>query len=153
LKNVIHVSNPAYINICEGGGFSGFDILMYHGYSFDHYVANVDSIRLSGGYNRADLIMKFMLKRRHLAPTYTSTLFIPDPKNDRLVIDKVPDFFVTGHIHKTAVSSYKSITLICGSCWQSITSFQKKVGHNPEPARVPVVDLKSRKVTVLNFES
>jgi DNA polymerase II small subunit len=153
LKNVSLVSNPAYINICADGKFSGFDVLLYHGYSFDHYFANVDSIRLEGGYDRADLIMKFLLKRRHLAPSYASTLVIPDLKSDNLVIDKIPDFFITGHIHKTAVSSYRNITLICGSCWQSITSFQKKVGHHPEPARVPVVNLKTRKVTILNFES
>ena len=153
LENVISVSNPAMINICSVDDFSGFDILLYHGYSFDYYVANVDSLRLSGGYDRADLIMKFLLKRRHLAPTYKSTLFIPEITNDALVIDQVPDFFVTGHIHKTAVSNYRNITLISGSCWQSKTSFQEKVGHHPEPARVPVVNLKTRKVTILNFES
>lgn len=152
LDNITFVSNPALINIGSTKSFSGFDILLYHGYSFDHFIANVDSLRLGGGYDRADLIMKFLLKRRHLAPSFTSTLIIPEISNDALVIDKVPDFFVTGHIHKTAVSSYRNITLICGSCWQSTTSFQVKVGHHPEPARVPVVNLKTRKVTILNFE-
>jgi DNA polymerase II small subunit len=152
LKNVINVPNPAYLNICSSKSFSGFDILLYHGYSFDHYVANVDSIRLGGGYDRADLIMKFMLKRRHLAPAYKSTLFIPEIDYDGLVIEKIPDFFITGHIHKTAVSNYRNVTLICGSCWQSKTTFQEKVGHHPEPARVPVVNLKTRKVSILNFE-
>jgi len=152
LENVTSVSNPAMINICSADDFSGFDILLYHGYSFDYYVANVDSLRLNEGYDRADLIMKFLLKRRHLAPSYKSTLFIPEITHDALVIDKIPDFFVTGHIHKTAVSNYRNITLISGSCWQSKTSFQEKVGHHPEPARVPVVNLKTRKVTILNFE-
>jgi DNA polymerase II small subunit len=152
LKNVIQVPNPAFLNICSSDSFSGFDILLYHGYSFDHYVANVDLIRLGGGYDRADLIMKFMLKRRHLAPTYKSTLFIPEIDYDGLVIDKIPDFFVTGHIHKTAVSSYRNVTLICGSCWQAKTTFQEKVGHHPEPARVPIVNLKTRKMSILNFE-
>ncbi|MCB9358539.1 DNA-directed DNA polymerase II small subunit [Candidatus Woesearchaeota archaeon] len=153
IENVTMVSNPAVINICSDESFSGFDILMYHGYSFDYYVANVDSLRLSGGYDRADLIMKFLLKRRHLAPAYTSTLFIPEENCDALVIEDIPDFFITGHIHKTAVSNYRNVTMICGSCWQSTTSFQVKVGHHPEPSRVPVVNLKTRKVTILNFES
>jgi DNA polymerase II small subunit len=150
LKNTILVSNPAYINIHSSENFSGFDVLMYHGYSFDHYVANIDSIRAEGGYNKIDVLMKFLLKRRHLAPTHSSTLYTPLPI-DPLFIDKVPDFFVTGHIHKTAVSSYRSTTLICGSCWQSKTSFQEKVGHEPEPARVPLVNLMTREVKILRF--
>lgn len=151
LPNVISVSNPSLVNIHSSENFSGFDVLLYHGYSFDYFVANVDSIRNNGGYNRADLIMKFLLKRRHLAPTHTSTLYIPDTNQDPLIITKIPDFFITGHIHKSIAANYKNITLISGSCWQSKTSFQEKVGHNPEPGRVPIVNLKTREIKILKF--
>ena len=93
LDNVVMVSNPAYVNIHSSNNFAGFDVMMYHGYSFDYFVAQVDSLRNQGGYDRADLIMKFLLKRRHLAPTHLSTLYIPDTKSDPLVVEKVPDFF------------------------------------------------------------
>ena len=151
LPNVVSVSNPSLVNIHASENFSGFDVLMYHGYSFDYFIDNVDSIRNNGGYDRADLIMKFLLKRRHLAPTHTATLYIPDVKQDPLVITRVPDFFVTGHIHKSIAANYKNITLISGSCWQSKTTFQEKVGHNPEPGRVPLVDLKTREIKILKF--
>jgi len=151
LTNVFLVSNPSLINIHSSGDFPGFDVLIYHGYSFDYYVANIDSIRNQGGYDRADLIMKFLLKKRHLAPAYSSTLYMLGKDKDPLVIERIPDFFVTGHIHKTSVSNYRNITLICGSCWQSKTPFQEKVGHHPEPCRVPVVNLKTRKVKILKF--
>lgn len=151
LPNVTIVSNPAAVNIHSSTDFPGFDVLMYHGYSFDYYVANVDSIRNGGGYDRADLIMQFLLQRRHLAPAHSSTLYIPDVKQDPLVIGKLPDIFVTGHIHKSAVHNYRNITLVCGSCWQSKTPFQEKVGHNPEPARVPVLNLQTRKYKLLRF--
>ena len=151
LPNVTMLSNPSLVNINSSEDFSGFDVLLYHGYSFDYYVANVDGIRLNGGYDRADLIMKFLLKRRHLAPTHTSTLYVPDVNKDPLVIDQIPDFFVTGHIHKTSVSNYKNITLICGSCWQNKTPFQEKVGHHPEPCRVPIVNLNTREVKIMRF--
>lgn len=151
LPNVIMVSNPSIINIHSSENFSGFDVLLYHGYSFDHYVANVDGIRQNGGYDRPDLIMKFLLKRRHLAPTHTSTLYIPDANRDPLVIEKIPDFFVTGHIHKSSISNYKNVTLVCGSCWQSKTPFQEKVGHHPEPCRVPIVNLQTREIKILRF--
>ena len=145
------VSNPSLVNIHSSEGFPGFDVLMYHGYSFDHYVSNTDAIRNRGGYNRADILMKFLLQKRHLAPTHASTLYIPDTNKDPLVIERVPDFFVTGHIHKSMAANYKNTTLICGSCWQSKTDFQERVGHNPEPSRVPIVNLKTRDIKILKF--
>ncbi|TAL58473.1 MAG: DNA-directed DNA polymerase II small subunit [Nanoarchaeota archaeon] len=151
LPDAVFVSNPSVINIAETKNFPGIDVLLYHGYSFDYYVAEVDSIRNSGGYDRADLIMKFLLQHRHLAPSYGSTLFLPDPQKDNLVIEKVPDIFASGHIHKTSVSNYRNVTLICGSCWQDKTLFQEKMGHHPEPARVPLVNLQTREVKVLKF--
>ncbi len=151
LPNVTFVSNPSIVNIHSSDSFDGYNVLLYHGYSFDYYVANVDSIRNNGGYDRADLIMKFLLKRRHLAPTHTSTLYVPYSDTDPLVVDIIPDFFVTGHIHKSAVASYRNITLICGSCWQAKTDFQEKVGHHPEPSRVPAVNLATREVKLLRF--
>ena len=151
LNNAIMVSNPSLINIASSEGFAGFDVLMYHGYSFDYFVAQVDSLRSHGGYDRADLIMRFLLKRRHLAPTHISTLYVPNPKKDALVIESVPDFFLSGHIHKSITANFRNTTLICGSCWQSKTGFQEKVGHNPEPSRVPIVNLQTRDVKILKF--
>ena len=52
LPNVYFVSNPAIVNIHKSTNFPGFDILIYHGYSFDYYVANVDELRLKGGYKK-----------------------------------------------------------------------------------------------------
>ncbi|MBI2650436.1 DNA-directed DNA polymerase II small subunit [Candidatus Woesearchaeota archaeon] len=153
LNNAVMVSNPSLVNINSSANFAGFDVLMYHGHSFDYFVAEVDSLRAQGGYDRADLIMKFLLKRRHLAPSHLSTLYIPDTKKDPLVIEKVPDFFLSGHIHKSITANYRNTTLICGSCWQSKTIFQEKVGHNPEPSRVPIVNLQTRDIKILKFGS
>lgn len=151
LNNAIMVSNPAIVNVNSSENFSGFDVMLYHGYSFDYFIAEVDYLRNQGGYDRPDLIMKFLLKRRHLAPTHTSTLYVPDTRKDPLVIEKVPDFFLSGHIHKSATANYRNTTMICGSCWQSKTLFQERVGHNPEPSRVPIVNLQTREVKVLKF--
>ncbi|MAF34815.1 DNA polymerase II [Candidatus Woesearchaeota archaeon] len=151
LPNIISVSNPSYLTIHKSPGFAGIDVLLYHGYSFDYYISEVDTIRNRGGYDRADIVMKFLLKRRHLAPTHTSTLYIPDQYEDPLAISRVPDIFVTGHIHKSCVSQYKHVTLISGSCFQAKTAFQEKVGHNPEPGRVPAINLQTREVKVMKF--
>lgn len=151
IPNVTLVTNPAMVNLGKTATFPGFDVLLYHGYSFDYYVANVDSIRNNGGYHRADLIMKFLLKRRHLAPSFKSTPYFPGHKEDPLLIKKIPDFLISGHIHYSNVANYKGITTVSGSCWQGTTTFQEKLGHQPEPARVPLVNLKTREIKVLKF--
>lgn len=152
LPNVTMVSNPAIVNIGSTEKFPGMNVMLYHGYSFDYYVANVESIRNNGGYHNIDNLMKFLMQKRHLAPTHTSTLYIPDTKKDHLVIDKIPDFFVTGHTHgEPKVTNHKNITLISAGCWQSITPFQEKVGHTPDPAKIPLVNLQTRDARILKF--
>ena len=151
LPNLTLVSNPSLIRILRSDDFPGFDVLLYHGYSFVHYAESVDTIRSAGGVDKPEEIMRYLLTRRHLAPTHGSAIAVPDPACDPLVIDTVPDFFLSGHLHKSAVANYRNVTMICGSCWEQETSFQKKLGLHPEPARVPVIDLRTRDVKVLKF--
>jgi len=151
IPNVTLVSNPAIINIGSTSDFPGFDMLIYHGYSLIYYADHVDSIRSKGGQKRSDLIMRFLLQRRHLAPTHTSNLYIPDCEEDPMVISELPDFFITGHIHRVSASNYKNITLINGSCWNGVTEDQEKRGILPQPAKVPIINLKTREVKIINF--
>ena len=116
-----------------------------------YYADNIDSIRSKGGQKRADLIMKSLLQKRHLAPTHTSNLYIPDSEEDPLVISTIPDFFITGHIHRVSVTNFRNITMANCSCWTAITEDQEKRGILPQPAKVPVINLKTRDVKIINF--
>ena len=69
----------------------------------------------------------------------------------RLVIDKVPDIFVCGEMHRSDVSSYNGVLTINCSCWQAKTEFQEKTGNNPDPAKVPLLNLKTTAIKILNF--
>ena len=150
-ENISFVTNPSLVNIQSSKDFSGFDVLIYHGYSFPYFADLVDSIRMEGGQKRADLIMKFLLQRRHLAPTHTSNLYIPDANQDPLLIDKVPDFFITGHIHRVNSINYRNITgLNCG-CWVSQSEEQKKRGLVPDPSKIFLVNLQTREVKIRDF--
>lgn len=151
MKNVTMVSSPSYVNIGEKENFQGFDVLIYHGFSFPYYADNVEFIRGKGGLEKPEYIMEMMLKKRHLAPSHTSNLYIPDAEKDHLIIDKVPDFFVTGHIHRTAAKTLNNITMLNCSCWIGQTPYQEKVGLKPQPARVPIVNLKTREIKILKF--
>lgn len=152
MENVYMVSNPSIINIAATETFSGLDVLLYHGFSFPYYADIVPSIREKGGQERVDLIMKFLLQRRHLAPSHTSTLYIPDPNRDPLVIQQIPDFFVTGHIHRANYSTYKNISLINASAWVGKTEYQEKLGLKPQPSKIILSNLQTRQMKVLNFE-
>lgn len=151
MKNVHLVSSPSIINIGKTEYFEGFNLLLYHGYSFFYYINNVPSIRKSGGIDRIDLVMKFLLQRRHLAPAHTSTLYLPDRDRDELIIDTIPDFFVTGHVHKSVVEQYKHITLLNCSCFVDVTDYQKKQGMIPDLSKVAVTNLQTRQTVVLDF--
>ena len=151
VPNLVMVSNPSMINIHSQENFPGFDVLMYHGFSFPYYSDNVHSIRSEGGMSRSDLIMKYLLQRRHLCPTHTANLYLPDSNKDHLVIDKVPDFFVTGHIHKITVANYRNVTMLNCSCWDTQSSEQERRGIVPDPAKVPIINLKTRQIRIMNF--
>ncbi len=151
MENVTMLSSPSLVNLGATDGFSGFDVLLYHGYSLIYYADNVPSIRERGGQKRAELIMKFLLQRRHLAPTHGSNMYIPDPEQDPLVIDRVPDIFLTGHIHRVASATYRGVTMINASAWSDITEDQEKRGLEPQPSRLPLVNLQTRDVRVINF--
>jgi DNA polymerase II small subunit len=155
LPNVVSVSNPSTINIYAQPetGFEGFDVMLYHGNSFVYYSEHIPSIRKAGGQKRPDLIMKYLLQRRHLAPSHTSTLFIPDPSQDPLVIDKVPDFFISGHVHRAMISNYKNVTCINASCWTGQSEEQERRGLEAQPARAFIIDMHTREAKIMNFLS
>jgi DNA polymerase II small subunit len=153
-KNIYSLSNPSLVNIKKTDNFEGITVLMYHGYSYDYYADTVESIRMSGKpiSDRPPLISKFLLQRRHLAPTHHSTLSVPDPESDPLIINQIPDIFVTGHIHKSALYNYRGTTIICTSCWEKQTAYQEKFGHIPDLAKVIAINLNTRQPKIIDFE-
>ena len=72
-------------------------------------------------------------------------------QNNFLIIDKIPDFFVTGHVHKAKIEQYGKTTLISSSCWQSKTNYEEKLGHIPEPGRVALVNMQTREAKFMKF--
>ncbi|MFZ5955113.1 MAG: metallophosphoesterase [Nanoarchaeota archaeon] len=146
IKNLLLVPNPSLIEI-DGG----FRILMYHGASMHGIINEIEDLRLNRGHDHPTKVVKEMLKRRHLAPSHSSTVYIPNEKEDPLVIQNVPDIIATGDQHKSEISLYNNILLIASSCWQSKTPFEEKVGNNPDPCKVPLFNLRTREIKILDF--
>lgn len=152
LENVLITENPSLVNIGEMDGFEGFNILTYHGFSFPYYANNVSKLMLEKTMNEPEKIMKYLLKNRHLAPTHGSTQYFPLEK-DGLLIRRVPDIFVSGHTHKSGVVYYNNILIVSSSSWEGLTPYQEKFGNKPDHCKVPMFNLKTRAIKILDFET
>lgn len=138
---VTFVGNPCLLSL------HGVEILAYHGRSLDDFVASFPDV----SYERPLLGMKEMLVRRHLAPIYGGKTPIAPEREDYLIIDRVPDVFVTGHVHWAGIEEYKRVVMINCSTWQSQTTYQRMHNLNPLTCRVPIVNLESGAYTMLEF--
>jgi DNA polymerase II small subunit len=140
-SNVTFVGNPCTVSL------HGVRILAYHGRSMDDFVSAVPSL----SYARPLDAMREMLRKRHLAPIYGGKTPIAPEAEDHLIIDQVPDIFVTGHVHAAGVGEHRGVVLVNSSTWQAQTSFQKMHNIDPVPARLPIVDLHSGEAVVKAF--
>lgn len=152
LDNVIITENPSRINIAKKYGFPGFNVLTYHGFSFPYYSDNVSSLVKAKAINFPDKIMAYLLKNRHLSPTHSTLTQHCPLEEDSLLIRKIPDVFLAGHLHKSAISYYNNILLVSVSCWESMSSYQEKRGNKPDFCKVPLFNLKTRQIKILDFE-
>lgn len=148
MDNVHLVPNPAYVKV-HGHAGDGVKVLLYHGYSFDGHVDALPHLRETA-YENPENAMIDWLKRRHLAPIYGSNLVVPD-EEDPLVIDTLPDIIAAGHAHAFGCTTYKGINVVCAGTFQGQTAFQERMGHEPQPGKVAVVNLESRETVVKQF--
>ena len=139
--NVTFVGNPCYFSL------HGVEILAYHGQSLLDFATNVQHLK----YIEPVEIMKVKLRKHHLAPTYGGYTPLAPEHLDYMVIDRIPDIFVTGHVHLAQISDYRGVTLMNASSWQSQTSYQKMLNFIPDSAKLPIVDLKTGNVTMMDF--
>ena len=140
-ENITFTGNPITLLL------HGVRILLYHGRSMDDLITAIPGL----SYTHPIEAMREMLKRRHLAPIYGGKTPLAPEYTDGLIIDEVPDIFVTGHVHTTQLSSFHNIMLINASTWQDQTDYQKMRDIVPDPAKVPVVRLDTLTPEILSF--
>ncbi len=135
------LANPSTFSL------DGVVVTAYHGRAFDDLIPALPG----ASYARPTDVMKRMLAMRHLAPMYGGkTPLSPQPR-DGLLIDPVPDIFVTGHAHTFGADRYKGILLLNASTWQAETEYQRMRNISPVPARAALVRLTDLSLDVLDF--
>ena len=123
-------------------------VTSYHGKSIDDFFAGVRGL----SYDNPIAVMKEMVTRRHLAPLYGMRNALAPEKKDYLVMEEVPDIFVTGHVHGTGRMDYRGVKMINASTWQAQTDYQKMHNFNPEPSIKPIVNLGTGSVMMKNLK-
>jgi DNA polymerase II small subunit len=149
IENLILVTNPTMVKLIEEN--KEFKVLMYHGASIHNFISEIPELREMKAHKCPAKAVKHMLKRRHLAPTHSDAIYIPNADKDPMVIQEVPDVLCTGEVHRLDIENYNGVLIITGSCWQAQTPFEEKVGNIPDPAKVPVLNLKTRELKVYDF--
>jgi len=124
---------------------------MYHGASMHGVINEIEELRLEDGHSTPARVVKHLLLRRHLAPSHGAAIYIPNATADPMLIKEVPDIMTTGDLHKPDIDKYNGTLIVASSCWQSITPFEEKVGNKPDPCKVPVVNLQTGSVKILDF--
>ena len=143
-KDNVHIlSNPGMATL------HGLDVFAYHGKGLDSMINTIPGL----SYAQPEKAMIELLKRRHFTPIYgndVSSSFVPS-KEDNLVIDKVPDIFHMGHVHKNGLANYHGVDIVNSGTWQARTDYQIKQGHIPTPCLMPIYEMKRRTFTSVNF--
>lgn len=149
IENLVLVTNPAMIKLMEKD--KEFKILLYHGASLHTFINEIKELREMKAHSCPAKAARHILKRRHLAPTHSEAVYIPNAEHDPLVISEVPDVLATGEVHRLDIENYNGVLIITGSCWQAQTPFEEKVGNIPDPGKVPVLNLKTRELKIFDF--
>ena len=140
-SNVRLGGNPSLFSL------DGVLIQAYHGRGFDNIVPNIPGAR----YEAPTEVMKHMLNMRHLSPSFGQKIPLAPLPRDGLLIDPLPDIFVTGHTHTAGIERHKGVTLINASAWIAETEYQRMRNVKPEPAQAFLMDLAKSSATQLDF--
>jgi len=133
LDNFRTGSNPCMIKLAS------VPVLLYHGRSLVDWRENL------GQMVSCDL-MREMLVRRHLAPSYGFSVPLYPGAKDPFIIGDVPRIFHTGHEHNCCTSEYKGVLLLSTPSWMAS---EKLKGAGT----AIVVDLSTLEASELNFAS
>ncbi len=140
-RQVRSLGNPAEISL------HGVRFLLYHGRSFDDIITGVPGMT----FQTPQVAMEFVLRCRHLAPEYGKRTPIAPETEDHLVIESVPDVFHAGHIHVNGVKKYRGTTIVNSGTWQQQTEYQRRMGLEPTPGLLPIIDLHTLEVIQIPF--
>jgi len=138
LSNIKVLGNPALI------GIDNVKIMLYHGYGLENIAAY-----LGIGIDKPTKVLIEVMRTRHLLPEWGKIPVVPTIP-DYLVIEEVPDILVVSHLHIADIRiTGGGVLLLSTGAFQDLTSWQKQLGITPTPGIVPIVDLKTYEISLI----
>lgn len=142
-RSIVSLGDPSEVRL------DGVDFLLFHGTSLMDIISSVPGF----DYRRPVEVMEYQLRARHLAPEYGKNTPIGPESVDWLVVDHVPDVFISGHVHIPGSGVYRGTTIVNCGAWQGQTDYQKRMGLIPQPGLLPVINLQTLQVRMMDFRS
>ncbi len=142
-RRVVKLGDPSEVRL------DGVDFLLFHGTSLMDIISSVPGF----DYRRPVEVMEYQLRARHLAPEYGKNTPIGPEVEDWLVVEHVPDVFISGHVHVPGSGVYRGTTIVNCGAWQGQTDYQKRMGLEPQPGLLPVINLQTLQVRMIDFRS
>lgn len=142
-RKIYSLGDPSMISL------HGVNMLLYHGRSLDDVISLVPNM----SFKEPDKAMTFLLRSRHLVPTYGARTTIAPEKKDHMIIENIPDVFHAGHVHMMSYSGYRGVLVVNSGAWQDQTEYQREMGHMPNPCISPIVNLETLEVMPIDFRT
>ncbi|MFX0211342.1 MAG: metallophosphoesterase [Candidatus Hodarchaeota archaeon] len=144
LPNVKSHGNPLRLLIDE------IKLLVFHGQGNDTlFRKNVKSELFN-----PILGMQNILEYRHISPEYGSSIPLAPFYKDYLVINEVPNVFVTGHFHKAKYQEYKGVKLIsCGTFQRRQHEIESRPEEEVSLGVFPILDTGNGNVDLFDLRS
>jgi len=142
-RKVVSLGDPSEVRL------DGVNFLLFHGTSLMDIISSVPGF----DYQRPVDVMEWQLRARHLVPEYGKAVPIGPESVDWLVVEHVPDVFISGHVHVPGSGVYRGTTMVNCGAWQGQTDYQKRMGLVPQPGLLPVINLQSLQVRMIDFRS
>jgi len=130
-RRVLSLGNPSVVEI------HGARVLLFHGRSLEDVIRAVPSL----SYHQPQKAMEYLLRARHVAPTYGGSTPIAPEIQDHLIIEEPPEIFHSGHVHVNGYETYRGTVIVNSGSWQAQTDYQKRLGIMPTPGKVPIISL------------
>ena len=144
-ENIFFIGNPSTV-ILE----KGIKVFSYHGNNMYNLINEKNEIKNKYKYENPNVLIKEFLNTSQISMPYGDVDFMID-KNNSFILNEIPDIIFTSHFHRSNIDIKNNVLLVNGSCWMKNTKFLEKRGLNPDLCKVPLVNLKTKEVKVLDF--
>ncbi|MFX1536998.1 MAG: metallophosphoesterase [Promethearchaeota archaeon] len=142
MSNITMLGNPAVVEI------NGRKVLIAHGQGLERIIQNDKDIDFHHPLPAAIRVLKY----RHLFPEWGIRPQLAPEWHDYLVIDEIPDIFMTGHIHCADVGQYKGTTICMGGCYEHSSRWLQSLNIHPTVGYFITVNLSTLVPMIMRAE-